>query len=102
MRALQTCENIFENRKIPKIVEPLLVGPLRSCSDVNRSTELKRRKFPHYDFSAFDKKDDLWFLNHLPQEQKQYCLKHFEKNKVSDNEERRLEMVKLLKAKKIF
>lgn len=38
MRALETCDYLFGDRKIPIIVDPLLVGPLRSCCDINKPT----------------------------------------------------------------
>ena len=70
LRALQTCHNMFENRGLPVIVEPLLVGPLRSSSDVHYSTQVKKKRFPHFDFSALEKEDEFWFLNNLQSDKK--------------------------------
>lgn len=54
MRALETCEEIFKEREIPIIVEPLLVGPLRSCSDISNSMSYKKLIFPHFNFARTD------------------------------------------------
>ena len=59
------------------IVEPLLVGPLRSCSDINKSTEYKKLIFPQFNFSQTKKYQELWYLDYLSDEQKEICRQRF-------------------------
>lgn len=71
LRALQTCQHVFETLgHVPVYVEPLLVGPLRSCCDVNRPTNIKKAMFPYFDFTETDKYQELWYLDYLHDKQK--------------------------------
>ena len=65
LRALQTCDIVFQNKKIPVYVEPILTGPLRSVSDVSGYITLKKVLFPQFNFAATDGQEQLWFLNYL-------------------------------------
>jgi len=60
------------------IVEPLLVGPLRSCSDIGKSTKSKKNLFPKYSFSEAKKYQELWYLDYLSEDQQKLCLERFE------------------------
>lgn len=70
LRALQTCEIVFENHSAPVFVEPLLTGPLRSVSDVSGYLALKKVLFSQFNFDATEGQDQLWFLNYISEEQR--------------------------------
>lgn len=84
------------------IVEPLLVGPLRSCSDINKSTEYKKLIFPQFNFSQTKKYQELWYLDYLSDEQKEICRQRFTEKNLECLDEKRLELLQLLKEGKIY
>lgn len=89
LRALQTCFNVFNGKKIPTFVEPLLTGPLRSCSDVNTPVHLKKVLFEGYNFAPTESLPPLWFLKFLPSEQQQICEEAFASKNIENDMQKR-------------
>jgi hypothetical protein len=92
---------LFGERRIPILVEPLLVGPLSSCCDINKSTDYKKLIFPKFNFSATRECQELWYLDYLSEEQQKICHQRFEDKGLQTLDEMREELVELLKEGKI-
>ena len=84
LRALQTCEIVFDGKNVPIYVEPILTGPLRSVSDVSGYVTLKKILFPRFNFTATEGQDQLWFLDYLSEEQRLYCREKFMEKGIYD------------------
>lgn len=64
-RALETCHRLFDNPKIPVIVEPVLAEVFRFACDVPERLENMKKGYPHFDFSKVEHLGDDWYLENL-------------------------------------
>ena len=78
-------------------MDPLLVGPLRSCSDISYSMEYKKLVFPRFNFSKTENCDELWFIENLSDEQQEICKDTFEEKGLVSPDSKRAEILNLLK-----
>lgn len=78
------------------------MGPLRSCSDINKSIEYKKLIFPQFNFGQTKKYQELWYLDYLIEEQRKVCIDRFAEKKIETVDEKRMELLQLLKEGKIY
>jgi broad specificity phosphatase PhoE len=101
-RALETCREIFGEKKVKVEVHPILAEVFRYSCDISNHNEAKIQNFPDYDFSFMKDHSELWFVDILSEHNKHTCKTHLSSESPLSFQDKQLKLLELMQSKVIY